>query len=133
MILSHRIQMTISLGTGSDEVQVQNAVPLYVLLAKPVSDITVSEHSAVYQLRRTCILKAFSEFGSGDKKEATFVIPELRKLSADGKAGNLTVLLFLQGKLQLLPVKVIYSKTNSIWHLFHVQLHSIRSLVVQLI
>ncbi|XP_058075353.1 polycomb group protein EMF2B-like [Magnolia sinica] len=120
MILSHRIQMTISLGTGSDEVQVQNALPLYVLLAKPVSDITVSEHSAVYQLRRTCILKAFSEFGSGDKKEATFVIPELRKLSADGKAGNLTILLFLQGKPQLLPVKVIYSKTNSIWHLFHV-------------
>ncbi|XP_058078621.1 polycomb group protein EMF2B-like [Magnolia sinica] len=81
MILSHRIQMTISLGTGSDEVQVQNAFPMYVLLAKLVSDITVSEHSAVYQLRRTCILKAFSEFGSGDKKEATFVIPELRKLS----------------------------------------------------
>ncbi|XP_058086876.1 polycomb group protein EMBRYONIC FLOWER 2-like isoform X3 [Magnolia sinica] len=93
-----RIQMTISLGTGSDEVQVQNALPLYVLLAKPVSDITVAEHSAVYQLRRTCILKAYSEFGSGDKKEATFIIPELRKLSADGKAGNLTVLLVSYGE-----------------------------------
>ncbi|XP_058104295.1 polycomb group protein EMF2B-like isoform X2 [Magnolia sinica] len=94
-----RIQVTISLSeTMDDGIQSQNVFPLYVLLARPVSDIRVPEHSAVYRLIRARVLSAFSEFGRRDQTAATFNVPELKKLSADAKARNLTILFVSYGE-----------------------------------
>ncbi|XP_077235314.1 VEFS-Box of polycomb protein [Tasmannia lanceolata] len=94
-----RIQMTISLSASlNDGDQAQNMLPLYILLARPVSDITMTEHSTVYRLSRASILTAFSDLGKKDRTEATFIIPEIKKLSAEAKASNLTVLLVSYGE-----------------------------------
>ncbi|OVA05066.1 Polycomb protein [Macleaya cordata] len=89
-----RIQMTVCLSENVNGVQPQNILPLYVILARPVSDIVaVAGHSAVYCLSRACILTASNEFERKDRTEANFVLPEINKLSAEIKAGELTILL----------------------------------------
>ncbi|KAK9095156.1 hypothetical protein Scep_026625 [Stephania cephalantha] len=94
-----RIRMSISLaGTVINGVQAQSILPLYVLLARPVSDITVSRHSAVYCLIRASILTASSDFERKDCIEANFILPEINKLSAETKAGKLTILLVSCGE-----------------------------------
>ncbi|XP_043706488.1 polycomb group protein EMF2B-like isoform X1 [Telopea speciosissima] len=89
-----RILMTVSIaGNENDGVQMQNLLPLYVLLVRPISDGAVAGHSAVYRINRACVLTTASEFDERDLKEANFVLPEINKLSSDARAGKLTLLL----------------------------------------
>ncbi|OVA10594.1 Polycomb protein [Macleaya cordata] len=88
-----RIQLSVSVSENVN-VQPQNILPLYVILARPVSDIVaVAGHSAVYRISQACILTACNEFERKDQTEANFVLPEINKLSAEIKAGGLTILL----------------------------------------
>ncbi|XP_057970843.1 polycomb group protein EMBRYONIC FLOWER 2 isoform X1 [Malania oleifera] len=87
-----RIQMTVSLsGTMNDGLQAQGLFPLYILLAKPVSDIEISEYSAVYRFTRACVL-TISDLEERNRAEANFILPEFSKLAAEVKYASLTIL-----------------------------------------
>lgn len=92
-----RIQVTISLpGNNKSELQQWDHFPLYVILARPIANITLGEHAAVYGVCRSHMLSSFYEYG--DKKtEATFVIPEIRKLSTT-RGANLNMILLTMGE-----------------------------------
>ncbi|KAF8660001.1 hypothetical protein HU200_058085 [Digitaria exilis] len=92
-----RIQITISLS-GSTNTQAQNIFPLYVLLARPTSNISLEGHSPIYRFSRVCLLTSFSEFGNKDKTEATFIIPDLKTLSTS-RSCNLNIILISCGQL----------------------------------
>ncbi|PAN44983.1 hypothetical protein PAHAL_9G085900 [Panicum hallii] len=92
-----RIQITISLS-GSTNTHAQNIFPLYVLLARPTSNITLEGHSPIYRFSRVCLLTSFSEFGNKDKTEATFIIPDLKTLSTS-RACNLSIILISCGQI----------------------------------
>ncbi|XP_018677843.1 polycomb group protein EMF2B-like isoform X5 [Musa acuminata AAA Group] len=72
--------------------------PFYVLLAIPVADTAIAEHSAVYRLSRPCVLANFIEFGKKDQTEASFVIPEIKKLTTDARFRNLSIIIISKGK-----------------------------------
>ncbi|XP_008810364.2 polycomb group protein EMF2B-like isoform X2 [Phoenix dactylifera] len=92
-----RIQITVSLsGSMNAEGQKQDGLPLYVLLGRPVADVT--EHSAVYQLSRACMITTFNEYGKKDQVEASFVIPEIKKLASDARVRNLNIILVSNGE-----------------------------------
>eukprot|EP00261_Vitis_vinifera_P030494 XP_019071737.1 PREDICTED: polycomb group protein EMBRYONIC FLOWER 2 isoform X4 [Vitis vinifera] len=97
-----RLQMTISLsGTIKDGMQAKDLLPVYILMAKPVSDTEVAagkQHSEVYRLNRACKLSSFTEFEGWRRAEANFILPEMNKLSLDVKAGKLTILLVSCGE-----------------------------------
>lgn len=97
-----RLQMTISLsGAIKDGMQAKDLLPVYVLMAKPVSDTEVAagkQHSEVYRLNRACKLSSFTEFEGWRRAEANFILPEMNKLSLDVKAGKLTILLVSCGE-----------------------------------
>ncbi|KAF6158810.1 hypothetical protein GIB67_012453 [Kingdonia uniflora] len=95
---SRRIRMTFSLPGPINGVQAQNILPLHILLARPVSDTAVAGHSAVYNLARVSIVTAPSAFEKKDQSEVNFVLPEINKLSAEAKAGKLTILLVSCGE-----------------------------------
>ncbi|XP_039144681.1 polycomb group protein EMF2B isoform X1 [Dioscorea cayenensis subsp. rotundata] len=96
-----RIRISVSFpGNVNSEVQPQNLFPLYVLLAQPDSDTNNLEHSAVYRLNRACLLTSSNEFGKRDQAEASFVIPEIKKLSADSRLGSLTLIFIFCGELE---------------------------------
>ncbi|XP_072977401.1 polycomb group protein EMF2B [Typha angustifolia] len=96
-----RIQITVSLsGNINAELQPRNVFPLYVLLGQPVSNVTVGEHSSVYRLSRAYLLNSFSEFGKKDQTEANFVIPEIKKLAADGRISHLNIILLSSGEMK---------------------------------
>ncbi|MQL96716.1 hypothetical protein Taro_029405, partial [Colocasia esculenta] len=99
--LIYTIQLTILLSANmNDEVQLHSLFPLYILLARPVADTAAGEHSAVYRLSRVCILPTFSELGRRDQAEASFIIPEVRRLLTDVRSRNLTVILLSHAKLE---------------------------------
>ncbi|KAL4178572.1 hypothetical protein AMTRI_Chr13g115720 [Amborella trichopoda] len=88
-----RIKITCTLtGLLTDGGQSPNVFPLYVLLATPISNIVDTGYSAVYRFNRACILTAFSESGRRDVASANFLLPEIGKLAADAKAGNLSII-----------------------------------------
>ncbi|XP_042497430.1 polycomb group protein EMF2B-like isoform X2 [Macadamia integrifolia] len=100
--LTHKIQekhnkrllMTVSItGIMNDGVQMQNLLPLYLLLVSPVSDVVVAEHSAVYRINRGRILTTSSKFDGRDLTQANFELPEINKLSSDARAAKLALLL----------------------------------------
>ncbi|KAJ0983730.1 hypothetical protein J5N97_002086 [Dioscorea zingiberensis] len=94
-----RVQISVSFPENvNGEVQLQNLFPLYVLLAQPDSDTNVLEHSAVYRLNRACVVTSLNEFGKRDQTEANFVIPEIKKLSADSRIGGLTLIFVSYGE-----------------------------------
>ncbi|KAJ6791803.1 polycomb group protein EMBRYONIC FLOWER 2 isoform X7 [Iris pallida] len=95
-----RIQVTVSLsGNANAEVQMpKHMFPLHVILARPVVDMEATEHSAVYRLCRACVLSSFSESGVKDQTEASFIIPEMKRLSADAQVGKLTILFVSSGE-----------------------------------
>ncbi|KAF8380586.1 hypothetical protein HHK36_028074 [Tetracentron sinense] len=98
-MVDFRIQMTISLsGTMSDVVQAQNLLPLYIMLARPASDIAIAGVQQFYRLSRACVLTASTEFEGRTRAEAKFILPEISKLVADIKAGKLTILLVSHGE-----------------------------------
>ncbi|CAL9766860.1 unnamed protein product [Musa acuminata subsp. burmannicoides] len=93
-----RIQITISLvGSLNTEIE-HHMFPFYVLLAIPVADTAIAEHSAVYRLSRPCVLANFIEFGKKDQTEASFVIPEIKKLTTDARFRNLSIIIISKGK-----------------------------------
>ncbi|OEL31268.1 Polycomb group protein EMBRYONIC FLOWER 2 [Dichanthelium oligosanthes] len=96
-ILTSDCNLTISLP-GSTNTQAQNIFPLYVLLAKPTSNISLEGHSPIYRFSRVCLLTSFSEFENKDKTEATFVIPDLKTLSTSC-ACNLNIILISCGQV----------------------------------
>ncbi|XP_020277074.1 polycomb group protein EMBRYONIC FLOWER 2 isoform X2 [Asparagus officinalis] len=94
-----RIHMTISLsGEMNADIEMQNMFPLYVILARPLIDISVKEQSAVYRVNQAFMLTSFSELGRKDRAEASFTIPEMNKLSANGQVGHLTIILVGNGE-----------------------------------
>ncbi|KAL6894099.1 hypothetical protein ACP4OV_008197 [Aristida adscensionis] len=87
-----RIQITISLSGSTDsELQAHNIFPLYVLLARPTSNVLPEGHSSIYRFNRVCILASFSEFGDKDNT-STFIIPDVKNLS-NSHACNLNIIL----------------------------------------
>ncbi|KAL5810718.1 hypothetical protein ACOSQ3_027445 [Xanthoceras sorbifolium] len=89
-----RIQMTISLsGTVNEGIPAQSPFPLYILLARLVSDVAVAQHSAVYRFSRACILTNFTGVEGSTQVHATFIIPEINKLAWKAKSGSLAILL----------------------------------------
>lgn len=48
---------------------------------------------AVYRVHWACKLASFIEFGMKDQTEASFIIPEMKKWSANEQVGDLTVIL----------------------------------------
>ncbi|XVF11297.1 hypothetical protein REPUB_Repub08aG0014600 [Reevesia pubescens] len=89
-----RIQMTVSIsGVVNEGVLTQNIFPLYILLARLVSDVAVAEYSAVYRFRRACILTSFTGIEGSDQAQANFILPEINKLAMEAKSGSLAILL----------------------------------------
>ncbi|MBA0825094.1 hypothetical protein Goarm_021706, partial [Gossypium armourianum] len=71
----------------------QSLFPLYILLARVVSDVAVAEYSAVYRFRRACILTSFTGIEGSNQAQANFVLPEINKLAMEAKSGSLAILL----------------------------------------
>ncbi|CAA7392083.1 unnamed protein product [Spirodela intermedia] len=95
----HRIRITASVSANmSDELHSHNLSPLYILLARPVTETSQAEHTAVYHLCRVCKLHVFNELGRSNQVEANFVVPEVRKLFADMRSRNLTIILVSHAK-----------------------------------
>nr|KJB19635.1 hypothetical protein B456_003G112000 [Gossypium raimondii] len=89
-----RIQMSVSISRIVNEgVLTQSLFPLYILLARVVSDVAVAEYSAVYRFRRACILTSFTGIEGSDQAQANFVLPEINKLAMEAKSGSLAILL----------------------------------------
>ncbi|CAD6219788.1 unnamed protein product [Miscanthus lutarioriparius] len=77
-----RIQITISLSRSTNtELQAHYIFPLYVLLARPTSNLSLEGHSPIYRFSRARLLTSFSELGNKDNSEATFIIPDVKSLS----------------------------------------------------
>jgi len=94
-----RIQITISLsGRTNTELQAQNIFPLYVMLARPTSNVSLEGHSPIYRFSRVCLLTSFSEFGNKDNSEATFIIPDVKNLSTSPSC-NLDIILISCGQV----------------------------------
>ncbi|KAJ1289191.1 hypothetical protein BS78_02G145600 [Paspalum vaginatum] len=94
-----RIQITISLsGSTNTELQARNIFPLYVLLARPTSNVSLEGHSPIYRFSRVCLLTSFCEFGNKDNTEATFIIPDVKNLSTS-RACNLDIMFISCGQV----------------------------------
>ncbi|WVZ64373.1 hypothetical protein U9M48_013897 [Paspalum notatum var. saurae] len=94
-----RIQITISLsGSTNSELQARNIFPLYVLLARPTSNVSLEGHSPIYRFSRVCLLTSFCEFGNKDNTEATFIIPDVKNLSTS-RACNLDIMFISCGQV----------------------------------
>nr|AHW98548.1 ZOS4 [Oryza sativa f. spontanea] len=92
-----RIQITISLpGSNNKELQAQNIFPLYVLFARPTSNVPIEGHSPIYRFSQARLLTSFNDSGNNDRAEATFVIPDLETLIAT-QAYGLTFILVSRG------------------------------------
>ncbi|GKV17506.1 hypothetical protein SLEP1_g28005 [Rubroshorea leprosula] len=88
-----RIQMTVSLsGTVKEGVQAPCLFPLYVSLARLVSDPATLEYSAVYCFRQACILTSFTGIEGSSQAQATFLLPEINKLAMEVKSSSLAII-----------------------------------------
>ncbi|XP_059650980.1 polycomb group protein EMBRYONIC FLOWER 2-like isoform X3 [Cornus florida] len=87
-----RIQMTISLSGTVNGVQTQGLFPVYILLARPVSNVAVAEISEVYRFSRACMLNTYAGIDGTNQTQANFILPEINKLAAEVKFGSLAVL-----------------------------------------
>lgn len=86
-----RIQMEVSLPVSiNDGSQTQNLFPLCIMLARPLSNLPISE-CACYRFNRFCMI---TSCGTSDKRirtHAKFILPEFNKLSADIRSGSLSI------------------------------------------
>ncbi|XVF07425.1 hypothetical protein REPUB_Repub06bG0137800 [Reevesia pubescens] len=86
--------MTVSISQIVNEgVLTQSLYPLYILLARLVSDVTAAEFSAVYHFRRACILTGFTGIEGSNQAQANFIVHEITKLAMEAKSGLLAILL----------------------------------------
>nr|ABD98791.1 polycomb group protein EMF2 [Eschscholzia californica] len=81
-----RKQLTVIFPENVIRGQTQNILPLYVTLARQVTDIAVTEHSAVYRLGRGCVITDCTESGRNDRVEANLVLPDLKKISLKSRS-----------------------------------------------
>ncbi|GMN57798.1 hypothetical protein TIFTF001_026899 [Ficus carica] len=89
-----RIQMTVSLsGAENDGARAQSVFPLYVFLARLVSDVSNAEYSAVYRFNRACMLTNPNVFEGRNQVQASFVLPDINKLASEVKSGSISILL----------------------------------------
>ncbi|PON83353.1 Polycomb protein, VEFS-Box [Trema orientale] len=89
-----RIQMTVSLSrTENEGVQTQNLFPLYVFLARLVTDVAPAEYSAVYRFNRACMLTSSTGVEGRNQVQANFVLPDINKLALEAKSGSVSILL----------------------------------------
>ncbi|XP_041021484.1 polycomb group protein EMBRYONIC FLOWER 2-like isoform X1 [Juglans microcarpa x Juglans regia] len=90
-----RIQMKISVpGTVNESLQTQNLFPLFIFLARLVSDVADAEYSAVYRFSRVCILtNPTGVERSTQIQAANVILPEINKLAMEAKSGSLAILL----------------------------------------
>ncbi|OMO52251.1 Polycomb protein, VEFS-Box [Corchorus olitorius] len=85
--------MTVSVsGIMNEGVLTQSPFPLYILLARLVSDVAVAEYSAVYRFRRACILTSFTGIEGSNQAQVNFVLPEINKLAMEARSGSLAIL-----------------------------------------
>ncbi|XP_039063202.1 polycomb group protein EMBRYONIC FLOWER 2-like isoform X2 [Hibiscus syriacus] len=118
-----RIQMTVSVsGIVNEGVPTQSIFPLYVLLARLVSDVEIAEYSAVYRFRRACILTSFTGIDGSNQAQVNFILPEKNKLSMEAKSGSLSILLVnfanggccLWGRISLEPLYVSWEQSPNL-------------------
>lgn len=89
-----RIQMTVALsGILSNGLQTQSSFPLYIMLARPVSNLAVAEYSAVYRFKRACVIANSAGAEGMNQAQASFILPEINKLAAEVKFGSLVILI----------------------------------------
>ncbi|EXB52107.1 hypothetical protein L484_024657 [Morus notabilis] len=89
-----RIQMTVSLSRAKNNgAQTQNLFPLYVFLARLVSDIAAAEYSAVYRFNRACMLTNSTGVEGRNQVQANFILPDINKLASEVKSGAVSILL----------------------------------------
>ncbi|XP_038970727.1 polycomb group protein EMF2B-like [Phoenix dactylifera] len=95
-----RIRITVSLSRAKNVVvHSKDVFPLHVLLGRPFADVTVTQTYAIYQISQTGVVTSFSEFGKKDQVEATFVIPEIKKLATDTRIRILNIILVRNAEL----------------------------------
>ncbi|KAL3524118.1 hypothetical protein ACH5RR_016952 [Cinchona calisaya] len=88
-----RIQITVSLpATVNDDLQIQSLFPLCIKLARPISGDGITENCARYNFNRSCTLTSCHGDEGTSQAQATFILPEINKLSADMKSGFLAIL-----------------------------------------
>ncbi|XP_022922803.1 polycomb group protein EMBRYONIC FLOWER 2-like isoform X4 [Cucurbita moschata] len=88
-----RIQMAISISrTSSAGGQTQTLFPMYVILGRLVSDISVAEFSGVYRFSRACLLNGINRVECNSQVIANFILPEINKLAVEAKSGSLAIL-----------------------------------------
>ncbi|GKB41830.1 hypothetical protein Tco_0886772 [Tanacetum coccineum] len=93
------IQISVSIsGAINDGVHTQGLLPLYILLARPLSTVNM-ERSAVYRFSRACKLTAYNGAETVRSAQAKFILPDISKLSAEIKSGSLSLLLVSCGMI----------------------------------
>ncbi|KAJ1389071.1 putative polycomb group protein EMBRYONIC FLOWER 2 isoform [Sesbania bispinosa] len=85
-----RIQMTVSLSRTVTESQ--TVFPLYICLARLISDLGVPEYSAVYRISRIFIFRNSPGIDSNTQVQAKFTLPEVIKLAVEARSRSLAVL-----------------------------------------
>ncbi|KAJ1395011.1 Polycomb protein, VEFS-Box [Sesbania bispinosa] len=85
-----RIQMTVSLSRTVTESQ--TVFPLYICLARLISDLGVPEYSAVYRISRIFIFRNSPGIDSNTQVQAKFTLPEVNKLAVEARSRSLAVL-----------------------------------------
>ncbi|KAF7825086.1 polycomb group protein EMBRYONIC FLOWER 2 isoform X1 [Senna tora] len=85
-----RIQMTISLSPSVTENQ--TVFPLYIFLARLVSDVGVTEYSATYRISRICMFRNCSGIDENSQVQANFTLPEVNKLAVEARSRSLAIL-----------------------------------------
>ncbi|XP_020232863.1 polycomb group protein EMBRYONIC FLOWER 2 [Cajanus cajan] len=85
-----RIQMTVLFARRITEKQ--NVFPIYVCLARRISDDGTSRHSAVYQIGRIFIFRNSPGIDLNTQVQANFTLPEINKLAEEAKSDSLVIL-----------------------------------------
>lgn len=97
---SRRLKMSISLtGSTVHGSQPQSLFPTYVLLVKPFTDMTDTQHSEVYHYSRMGVLSNYLGRENLSQSHVCFNLPSMEKLSAVIEDGPVSVLLVSCGRL----------------------------------
>uniref|UniRef100_A0A7C9B7K0 Polycomb protein VEFS-Box domain-containing protein n=1 Tax=Opuntia streptacantha TaxID=393608 RepID=A0A7C9B7K0_OPUST len=93
-----RIQMSISLSeTLNDQLQIQSLFPVHIMLARMLSDVPDTEHSAVYQYTKARALATHSTEEGAHVARTTFILPEMNKLVKGANSESLFILFISYG------------------------------------
>ncbi|KAK7279086.1 hypothetical protein RJT34_24130 [Clitoria ternatea] len=85
-----RVQMTVSLTRTIHESQ--NVFPMYICLARRVSDLGASEQPAVYRIGRIFIFRNSPGIDLNTQVQANFTLPEVNKLAEEARSCTLDIL-----------------------------------------